>query len=287
MVTELRKYLVSNKIYKDSMKIRICSDEYYHFLLIKSGNCFFIRDGTYRRCGIHELIMLHPHTSFLLMRTSNSLPLELVSMKLSTEILHEISREGTNLLDYFAAIPYDCPIITAENSLLMITKNLLWDLMKQEENPEFGDLIYRGGLISLIVILFARAFHMADGKKCERYTKPALLDSLLSYIREHITEEIPLARLEQEFNVSKRHILREFKKGTGQTVHEYIVKTKLSLCKNYLAQGIPVKQVYNLAGFGGYNHFFRAFKKEFHMTPGEFYRSTQKASEQKVIQYQK
>ena len=84
-----------------------------------------------------------------------------------------------------------------------------------------------------------------------------LLDSLMFYIKEHITEEIPLERLEQEFNISRRHIQREFKKGTGQTVHSYIVKTKLALCARYIAEGMPVSHVYAKAGFAGYNHFFR------------------------------
>ena len=35
----------------------------------------------------------------------------------------------------------------------------------------------------------------------------------------------------------------------------------------------PIKEVYALGGFGGYNHFFRAFKKEYGMTPKEYYES--------------
>ncbi|MEG0397361.1 MAG: AraC family transcriptional regulator, partial [Oscillospiraceae bacterium] len=35
-------------------------------------------------------------------------------------------------------------------------------------------------------------------------------------------------------------------------------------------------EVYQLAGFGGYNNFFRAFKREFNMTPKEYFNSNKK-----------
>lgn len=269
---EKRKYIISSKIYRGSVDIPLYSGEYYQFILIKSGSCSFVRLGETFRCGIDELLMLQPYSSLTLTSSASSFPLEIISFKLSKKILSEISQEDIDLLAYFSAMPWDCMAITAENSLMMITKNLIGDLIKQERSPELGDSVYRGGLLSLIVILFVRAFWQKEGGKREQKMKTALLDSLLSYIREHITEEIPLVRLEQEFNVSRRHIQREFKKGTGQTVHGYIVRAKLSLCKKYIAEGVAINYVYQLVGFGGYNHFFRAFKKEFQMTPKEYYR---------------
>ena len=38
--------------------------------------------------------------------------------------------------------------------------------------------------------------------------------------------------------------------------------------------GLPITEVYKTSGFGGYNHFFRAFKKEYGMTPKEYFQTT-------------
>ena len=35
-----------------------------------------------------------------------------------------------------------------------------------------------------------------------------------------------------------------------------------------------ITEVYKTSGFGGYNHFFRAFKKEYGMTPKEYFHTT-------------
>ena len=83
-----------------------------------------------------------------------------------------------------------------------------------------------------------------------------------------------LERLEKEFFVSREHIAREFKRQTGQTVHRYIVKARLDRCCTLIEQGLPITEVYKTSGFGGYNHFFRAFKKEYGMTPKEYFSTT-------------
>mgnify|MGYP005878117949 CR=1 FL=1 len=85
-----------------------------------------------------------------------------------------------------------------------------------------------------------------------------------------------IVKLEQVFYISRFHIAREFKRQTGQTLHSYIIKTKLDLCCHYIEQGRPITEVYRLGGFGGYNHFFRAFKQEYGMTPKQYFRSVQK-----------
>ncbi|HHX62863.1 MAG TPA: helix-turn-helix transcriptional regulator [Epulopiscium sp.] len=55
------------------------------------------------------------------------------------------------------------------------------------------------------------------------------------------------------------------------------ITAKLDLCKQLILQGKPIIEVYKLCGFGGYNHLFRAFKKEFGITPKEYYRQAKKS----------
>lgn len=272
--TDMEKngYLISEIRCEGSEKISVSSGGYYRFILTKTGSYYYKYAERQFRCGIHEILMIKPDASLTLSGASGSFPPELLSIQFSEKLLQELSGEEMNFMAHFAALPSKYMSVTAENSLIMITKNLIRDLSKQEKASELGNSVYRFGLLSLVAVFLARAFRQTEKEAPkEPEMKEMLLDSLMFYIKEHITEEIPLERLEQEFNISRRHIQREFKKGTGQTVHSYIIKTKLALCARYIAEGMPVSHVYAKAGFAGYNHFFRAFKKEFQMTPGEYY----------------
>ena len=99
--------------------------------------------------------------------------------------------------------------------------------------------------------------------------------SIRKYAEKEVSEELLNRLLENEFYISRYHIVREFKKLTGETPHSYIVKSKLDLCRHYIEQGKSIHEVYELGGFGGYNHFFRAFKKEYGVTPMQYYNNLQ------------
>ena len=107
------------------------------------------------------------------------------------------------------------------------------------------------------------------------------LDDIFVFIKHHLYEEISLERLEKEFFISKYHISREFKRQTGITVHQYIVKAKLDLCKRLLEKGYPMTEIYKICGLGNYNNLFRAFKREFGITPGEYVRQFQERQKTK------
>lgn len=47
--------------------------------------------------------------------------------------------------------------------------------------------------------------------------------------------------------MSRHHLCWEFKKNTGQTIHSYIVKSRLNLCKNILKKEKQSKKCINLA----------------------------------------
>ncbi|MGL6108299.1 helix-turn-helix transcriptional regulator [Romboutsia sp.] len=96
------------------------------------------------------------------------------------------------------------------------------------------------------------------------------------FINSHLTENITLDRLEKEFFVSKFHISREFKKHTGLTVHNYITKAKLNLCKKLIEEGKSISGICQICSLGGYNNLFRVFKKEFGITPKEYYNEVKK-----------
>ena len=66
------------------------------------------------------------------------------------------------------------------------------------------------------------------------------MDDIFRYIREHLTEDLSLETLEEQFYVSRYHLCREFKKMSGQTIHSYIVKMRLNLCKKHIGDGEKV-----------------------------------------------
>ena len=250
------------------------SGKYYMFLYVSKGTCHVKAEGDWHFCSTEDMVQLKPGEKTSLRFRGGRYQLELLELRVLPEYLSMLSDENTDLLAAFQFVPYKVAIIHARSNLSMLIKNITLTLIDlPQAETEYGHALYEKNLLSMALILFMRACIDTDKVHKSRKRKNILMDDIFRYIHAHLTEDLTLEQLEKEFFVSRYHICREFKRLTGQTPHAYIVKARLDLCRKYIEQGKSLREVYELGGFGGYNHFFRAFKKEYHMTPGEYYKS--------------
>jgi len=90
---------------------------------------------------------------------------------------------------------------------------------------------------------------------------------MLLFIEQHLSEELTMEGLSEQFFISKYHMMRLFKKETGQSVYDYITERRLFLARELIRQDIPATESCFQAGFGSYSSFTRAYGKRFGTTP--------------------
>jgi AraC-like DNA-binding protein len=56
----------------------------------------------------------------------------------------------------------------------------------------------------------------------------------------------------------------------GTSFYRHVTGQRLAAAKRYIRRGIPLGQVWEMAGFCDYSAFYRAFKQEFGFSPREF-----------------
>lgn len=270
----LHDYSIEKFSLTNITKKKIEARDHYVIILISKGSSYFELENGYVNCNTETAILLKPHTTIRMDYKNDKKALELFIIRVQPHILKDLSDESCNLEHGFSFIPLEKAMIHLDPRDTTLMKNITKTVIQLTDTPEtFGHELYRKNMLSILLILFVRSCIASDHVKLSHRKKEFVMDDVFRYIRANLTGDLSLDVLEEQFFVSRHHLCREFKKLTGQTIHSYIVKSRLALCKKYIEMGKPIKEVYELGGFGSYNHFFRAFKNEYGMTPKEYYES--------------
>ncbi|MCI5700000.1 MAG: AraC family transcriptional regulator [Lachnospiraceae bacterium] len=141
-------------------------------------------------------------------------------------------------------------------------------LLEEVHSNRFGKNARVNLLVNELVLHLNRVVHekLYSNKK----TEDSLYQNLCLYIEEHLDEDLSLERLSQEFFVSKYHIAHVFKDNLGLSIHRYVTKKRLDGCQEALMGNANITDTYQAFGFGDYSSFYRAFKKEYGVSPKEW-----------------
>ncbi len=94
-----------------------------------------------------------------------------------------------------------------------------------------------------------------------------------AYISEHLSEKLTLDAIAASVHLTPEYCCSLFKKHTGETVFDYILKARTDTARRLISLGdMSLQGVAAEVGFADYNYFSRTFKRLVGMTPSEYRR---------------
>lgn len=157
---------------------------------------------------------------------------------------------------------------TANTSYEYIGELFRRGLKEAKEQKECWQVSLCGNTMQLLVSCL-RAF--AEPTEYHlRSEKPELLDDVVSYIETHLNEKISLSDTAQRFFVSESTIGQTFQKKMHVSFYHYVTQRRLIAAKSLMLEEHNLDILSEKVGFKDYSTFYRAFKKEFGLSPREY-----------------
>lgn len=162
----------------------------------------------------------------------------------------------------------------APDMIKMLIKYALCDWIKQSEmhydNRKMYFISFENGLYSVYLPLEKRMHsdYVMKNKKEEK--KIYGVDEWISYIDEHITEDITPEMMAEHFNYSRDYFRKAFQDDFGMGLSAYISQRKIQKAARELRQGVKVASLAKKYGFKSRNGFDKAFRKAFCTSPSKY-----------------
>ncbi len=222
--------------------------------LVERGSLFFINDFeshffTAEKTNMYQRKVIYIHPPFL-RRLSTP----------QTDLTQCFQRDGRERFSHKVLLSKSQQ--SQLNQLLQRLTNTSGYGQDIMEQSVFSELMVQ------LNLLFAQA--MEEGVQPSANNDSNLVDDIIKYINENITDRLQISIIAAHFYLSDAYVCRAFKAQTGTTINKYITARRITIAKQYLAKGSTVLNACEKSGFRDYTNFVKAFTKLVGISPKKY-----------------
>ena len=252
---------------RETDEVQLHSHTFYEILHVRGGNLQYLLDTRRYRLQAGDIVFIPPNASH------RPLFLEKLAEPYARDVLWVSPLLAEKLAQMFPGqdlLPGRAFVLRTAGTPWQEALGGLFRSGVQESYaraPGWQAAVF-GNTVRLLVQLM-RA-HAGGHSIQPQVEKQELLDRLVLYIENNLAEKITLADTARRFLVSESSINQLFRKRMNVSFYRFVTQRRLIAAKILLQEGQPAEQISARVGFGDYSSFYRAFKREYGISPAEY-----------------
>lgn len=251
-------------------------DYHYHefnkIIVFLSGNVTYVIEGTTYRLKPWDILLVKSHDVHKSIIDKND-TYDRIVLWVDNDFLLKYSTPSCDLTTCFKlADKKSFNLIRLEAKLQEKLQTTVANLEEAFQSNEFGSSLLAQSLFLEFLIYLNRIYlnnsYIYDQNSFENDHQ---IVAIINYIKEHLSDDLSIDIIANEFFLSKHYLMHKFKAKTGYTLHSYILNRRLFKAMELIKEGTPITNAASLCGFQDYSTFSRAFRKNYHCSPKEFF----------------
>lgn len=251
---------------------------HYHdfnkIIVFISGDVTYIIEGKSYKLRPWDILLVCKNDLHLPIISPN-IPYERIILWLNPLFLEGHNKDSSDLLSCFhLASEKKLSLIRLNSKHINSLKQNLSQINEETNSSTFGSTIYRNALFIEFMVKINRLYLGMDiDKNNEDIRYDTRIEGILNFINSNLNMDISIEIISKEFYLNKYYLMHLFKKETGFTLYNYIQKKRLIKASSLIKRGMLSGDVCQECGFGDYSCFVRAFKKEFGLSPKQYFKA--------------
>lgn len=239
--------------------------EFCKILLLVQGSGGYYVDGQRYLLQSGDIVLLDAH-SIHRPELEMDAPYERIILYISPEYLQRQSTADCDLRSVFSGEKGHVLRLSEERKQKIF--RMAVRLERDLEGNDFGREIFsNAGLLRLLVEIGRNRENPETSGTSPVLPRSERIVEILRYIDDHLSEDLDAEVLAKAFFISKYHMMRQFRRETGTTVHLYITQKRLVKARELMDSGMRATEACYRCGWRSYSSFTRAYNKHLGTTP--------------------
>jgi AraC-like DNA-binding protein len=250
---------------------------HYHdfnkIVIFISGNVTYVIEGKYYKLRSWDILFVSSSELHKPIIDPNEY-YERIIIWVNSNFLENHSTEDSDLLTCFhTAAKEKLNLFRLNTDSLNRIKDTLFYLEKAIREKDFGGKILQNSYFIQLIVHLNRLMLRTKIKKDEKDIQyDERIINILTYINENLDSNLSIDSIASRFYINRYYLMHNFKSQTGYTLHNYILQKRLAKAAELVKKGLQTSNISEQCGFQDYSSFVRSFKKNFGLSPKQYYK---------------